>query len=62
VTNSHVYKILVGKPEGKRSLSKPKQRWEDNIKMGLEERPVAGSREHSNGPSISIEGGNLLTS
>jgi hypothetical protein len=34
---------LVGKPEGKRSLGKPKRRWEDNIKMGLQEVGCEGS-------------------
>ena len=32
-----VYKVLVGKPEGKRPLGRPRRRWEDNIKMDLEE-------------------------
>ena len=32
-----VYRILVGKPEGKRPLGRPRRRWEDNIKMDLEE-------------------------
>ena len=32
-----VYKVLVGKPEGKRPLGRPKRRWEDNIKMDLQE-------------------------
>jgi hypothetical protein len=32
-----VYRILVGKPEGKRPMGKPRRRWEDNIKMGLQE-------------------------
>ena len=32
-----VYKVLVGKPEGKRPLGRPRCRWEDNIKMDLEE-------------------------
>jgi hypothetical protein len=32
-----VYRILVGKPEGKRSLGRPRRRWMDNIKMGLRE-------------------------
>ena len=32
-----VYVVLVGKPEGKRPLGRPRRRWEDNIKMGLEE-------------------------
>jgi hypothetical protein len=31
------YKILVGKPEGKRSLVRTRRRWEDNIKMDLRE-------------------------
>ena len=30
-----VYKVLVGKPEGKRPLGRPRRRWEDNIKMDL---------------------------
>ena len=34
---SGVHKILVGKPEGKRQLGRPRLRWEDNIKMDLEE-------------------------
>jgi len=29
--------VLVGKPEGKRPLRKPRRRWEDNIKMDLQE-------------------------
>jgi hypothetical protein len=31
------YNILVGKPEGRRPLGRPRRRWEDNIKMGLRE-------------------------
>ena len=31
------YKILVGKPEGKRLLGRPKRRWEDDIKMDLQD-------------------------
>jgi hypothetical protein len=30
-----VYRILVGRPEGKRPLGRPRRRWEDNIKMEL---------------------------
>jgi hypothetical protein len=30
-----VYKILVGKPEGKQQLGRPRCRWDDNIKMDL---------------------------
>jgi hypothetical protein len=32
-----MYRILVGKPEGKRPLWIPSRRWEDNIKMDLQE-------------------------
>jgi hypothetical protein len=32
-----VVRILVGKPEGKRSLGIPRRRWEDNIKMDLQD-------------------------
>jgi hypothetical protein len=32
-----VYRILAGKPEGKRPLGRPRSRWEDNIKMDLQE-------------------------
>jgi hypothetical protein len=32
-----VYRVLVGKPEGKRPLRIPRHRWEDNIKMDLQE-------------------------
>ena len=36
-----VHRVLVGKPEGKRPLGRPKRRWEDNIKIDLQE--VGGS-------------------
>jgi hypothetical protein len=32
-----VYRVLVGKPEGKRPLGRAKHRWEDNIKIDLRE-------------------------
>jgi len=32
-----VHRVLVGKPEGKRPLGRPGRRWEDNIKMDLQE-------------------------
>jgi len=32
-----VYRVLVGKPGGKRPLGRPRRRWEDNIKMDLQE-------------------------
>jgi hypothetical protein len=37
-----VHRVLVGKPEGKRPLGRPRCRWEDNIKMDVEE--VGGVR------------------
>ena len=37
-----VYRVLVGKPVGKRPLGRPRRRWEDNIKMKLQE--LGGSR------------------
>ena len=36
-----VHRVLVGKPEGKRPLGRPRRRWEDNIRMDLQE--VGGS-------------------
>ena len=33
----NAYRVLVGKPEGKRPLARPRRGWEDNIKMGLRE-------------------------
>ena len=32
-----VYRVLVGKPEGRRPLGRPRRRWEDNIRMHLRE-------------------------
>jgi hypothetical protein len=32
-----VYRVMVGRPEGKRPLGRPRRRWEDNIKMDLQE-------------------------
>ena len=32
-----MYRVLVGKPEGKRPLGRPRPRWEDNIKTDLQE-------------------------
>jgi hypothetical protein len=37
-----VYTVLVGRPEGMRTLGRPKRRWEDNIKMAFQE--VGGGR------------------
>jgi hypothetical protein len=38
----NVYRILVGKPEGKRPLGRPSCRWEDNIEMDLQEVGCGG--------------------
>ena len=37
-----VYRVLVGKPEGTRRLGRPSLRWEDNIKMDLQEVGCGG--------------------
>jgi hypothetical protein len=37
-----VYKVLVGKPEGKRPLGRPRRRWEDGIRMDLREIGLGG--------------------
>ena len=39
---SNLQRVLVGKPEGKRPLGRPRRRWEDNIKIDLQE--VGGGR------------------
>jgi hypothetical protein len=60
-----VYKVLVGKPEGKRPLGRPRRRWEDGIRMDLKrldwgfgldstgpgQEPVAGCCECGDEPS-----------
>jgi hypothetical protein len=38
-----VYKLLVERPEGWRSLERPRCRWENNIKMGLTEIAIDGA-------------------
>jgi hypothetical protein len=37
-----VYRVLVGRPEVKRPLERPRHRWEDNIKTGLREIGIDG--------------------
>jgi len=60
-----LYRILVGKSEGKRSLGRTKRIWEDNIKMDLQEvrwghgLDLSGS-ECGNEPSGSIKCGEFL--
>jgi hypothetical protein len=53
-----VYRVLVGKPEGKRSLGRPRRRWEDNIKKDLQELGV-GAWTGSSWLRIGTGGGHL---
>jgi hypothetical protein len=39
-----VYRVLVGRPEGKRTLGRPRHRWEGNIKMDLWEIVITGAK------------------
>ena len=68
-----VHGILMWKNEGKRPLGRPRRRWEDNIKMDLQEvgggcgdwmelAQVAGACEYGEEPSGSKNAGNFLTS
>jgi hypothetical protein len=52
-----VYRVLVGKPEGKRPLGRPRRRWEDNIRMDLQE--VGCGCEDWIGLRIGTVGGHL---
>jgi hypothetical protein len=38
-----VYRVLVGRPEGKRPLGRPRRRWEDNFEMDLREIRIDGA-------------------
>jgi hypothetical protein len=38
-----VYRVLVGRPEGKRPLARPRHRWEDSIKLDLREIGIDGA-------------------
>jgi len=69
-----VYWVLVGKPEGKRQLGRPRRRWVDNIRTDLQEvgcgymdwiglaqdRQVADACECGNEPSDSVKCGEFL--
>jgi hypothetical protein len=37
-----VYRVLVGRPEGKRPMGRPRRKWEDNMKMDLREMGIEG--------------------
>jgi hypothetical protein len=54
-----VHRVLVGKPEEMRPLGRPRRRWEDNIKMDLQE---VGGGGYGEGLPGSINAGNFLTS
>jgi hypothetical protein len=38
-----VYRVMAGRPEGKRPLGRPRSRWEDNIKLDLREIGIDGA-------------------
>jgi hypothetical protein len=38
-----VYRVLVGRPEGKRPLGRPRRRWDDTIKMDLRKTGIDGA-------------------
>ena len=52
-----VHRVLVGKPEGKRPLGRPRRRWEDNIKMDLQ--GVGGGGDWMELVRIGTGGGHL---
>ena len=52
-----LYRILVGKPEGKRPLGRPRSRWEDNIRMDLHEVGCVGAWTGSSWVRIETGGG-----
>ena len=56
--NRGVYRVLMGKPEGKKPLGRPRHRWQDNIKMDLQEVGCRGWTE-SNCLRIGTGGGHL---
>ena len=58
-----IYRVLVGKPEGKRLLGRPRHRWEDNIKVDLQEVGCGGMNwtcKCDNGPSGSMKCGEFI--
>ena len=52
-----VHRVLVGKPEGKRTLGRPRRRWENNIKMDLLE--VGGVETGWSWFRIGTDGGHM---
>ena len=69
-----VHRVLVGKPEGKRPLGRLRRRWEDNIKVDLQEvgeggdwmelaqdrSQVVGTCEYGDKPLVSVKCGEFL--
>ena len=63
-----VYRVLVGKPEGRRPMGRPRRRWVDNIRMDLQEggcglaqdRQVADGCECGDEPWGSVKCGEFL--
>jgi len=53
-----LYRVLVGKPQGKRPFGRPRRRWEDNIKMDLQ-KVGGGVWTGSSWLRIGTGGGNL---
>jgi hypothetical protein len=54
-----VYRVLVGKPEGKRPLGRPRHRWEDSIKMDLQD-VGCGSMDWVELAQVGTDGGALV--
>jgi len=52
-----VHRVLVGKPEGKRPLGRPRHRWKDNIKMDI--REFGGVETGGSWFRIGTDGGHL---
>jgi hypothetical protein len=44
-----VYEVLVGKPDGKKPFGRPRRRWEDNIKLDLQEVRCEGMNRAGSG-------------
>jgi hypothetical protein len=54
-----VYRVLVGKPEGKRPLERPRRTWNDGIRMDLREKLAGGVQSGSSWLVIGAGGGLL---
>jgi hypothetical protein len=51
----NVYRLLVGNPEGKRPLGRPRRRWIDNIKMDLRDRSECCGLDWSGSGLVQVE-------